>query len=279
MSGIYGPLATQIASYVSSIILANYCAVATATVVLYDHICTTPQEVQLIWGSKLTSTMVLFYANRWLILTYAILSIMLELFHSGTNFVSTFILTELAPIDAGRPRVEIGLRLPVIIADIVVLVLTWWKTWATVRMARELDVKTPLMTLLLRDGTLYFVALLSLNALNIAGFATNVFTFASTFSIPLSSIIITHFLLNLRQLAHASDDDNSRPSFVRDRDPDQVHSRTSSLRYSSFVGNMCESLDHGSENNDEDLSWDGDDGQDDTEYLRSSADLSSLGSA
>lgn len=48
--------------------------------------------------------------------------------------------------------VEISTRVPVIIADIVVLVLTWCKTWATVRMAREHNVKTPLMNLLLRDG-------------------------------------------------------------------------------------------------------------------------------
>ncbi|EMD31622.1 hypothetical protein CERSUDRAFT_100291 [Gelatoporia subvermispora B] len=372
MSRIYGPLASQIASLVSSSVINNYCAVASAALVLYDHICTIPQEVQLIWGSKVTSTMVLFHANRWLNLAYAIQGIVEAFLHAGTIVVSALILPELAPIGAGRPRgyigyaidlclfalwaafsgirvyalsggsrllsvavtllsmvpvgtnaygdsykigfqlvafpvlgvhclmtqdvsettntrfmyvpvvmrfradmvaVEISTRVPVIIADIVVLVLTWWKTWATVRMAREHNVKTPLMNLLLRDGTLYFVCLLLLNALNIAGTATNVFTYAGAFSTSLSSIIITHFLLNLRQLAYASDDDNSRPSFVRDGDPDQVRSHTSSLRFGSFVGNMGESLGHDSENGDADLVWDDDNAEDDAEPSRPSAEV------
>ncbi|EMD31697.1 hypothetical protein CERSUDRAFT_77971 [Gelatoporia subvermispora B] len=366
MAAIYGPLATQIASLVSSGVIDNYCAVASVALVLYDHICTIPQEMQLIWGSKVTSTMVLFHANRWLILAYTILNIVDMFLHPGTIVVSALILPELAPIDAGRPRVyisyaldlclfalwaafsgirvyalsggsrllslavallslvpvvrsilqnqfpaghfpgacgtmpgysghirdnrnemyvpvvmrfradmfavEISTRVPVIIADIVVLVLTWCKTWATVRMAREHNVKTPLMNLLLRDGTLYFTCLLSLNLLNIVGKMTNVFTFAVAFSTPLSSIIITHFLLNLRQLAHGSPDDASCPSFVRDGTPDPIHSQTSSLRFGSFVGNMGESLMDGSEDDDRDVAWD-DDVQDNVDNARLDAQI------
>lgn len=78
--------------------------------VLYDHICTIPQEMQLIWGSKVTSTMVLFHANRWLILAYTILNIVDMFLHPGTIVVSALILPELAPIDAGRPRGQIPIH-------------------------------------------------------------------------------------------------------------------------------------------------------------------------
>ncbi|EMD31618.1 hypothetical protein CERSUDRAFT_119661 [Gelatoporia subvermispora B] len=331
MSIPYGQLADQISSYVNNVVIANYCIVASAVLVLYDHICTLPQELQLIWGRKLTSTMMLFHANRLLILVYAILNIVQASFRPGAAVSCTMlwytlyaldlclfalwaafsgirvyalsggsrllslavILLSLVPVgtnayggffgnswqtatfpvlglqcldsknisETTTTRLAISTRVPVIIADIMVLILTWWKTWATVRMVREHNVKTPLMTLLLRDGTLYFIGLLSINLLNIVGRTTNVFVYAGGFSTQLSAIIITHFLLNLRQLAHGSPDDTSRQSSVRDGQPDAVRSRTSSLRFGSFVGNMGESLVHGSEDNDRDVAWD-DDSQD-----------------
>ncbi|EMD31627.1 hypothetical protein CERSUDRAFT_100293 [Gelatoporia subvermispora B] len=141
-------------------------------------------------------------------------------------------------------------------ADTIILALTWGKTWGMVRMARGLNVKAPLMTLILRDGTLYFVGLLSINVLSLVGWATNVFTDAGVFSTPLCSIIITHFLLNLRQLAHGSTDGISRPHSGREGTPDPVDSQTSSLQFGLFVGNMGESLVHGSENDDHKLAWD-----------------------
>ncbi|EMD31693.1 hypothetical protein CERSUDRAFT_69189 [Gelatoporia subvermispora B] len=288
MSEIYGSLASQMASFVSSTVIENYCVAASAALVLYDHICTIPQEVQVIWGSKLTSTMVLFHANRWLILAYTILAIAGEFIHPRTIFSGIrvyalsggsrflpLVVTLLSLVPVGTNAIAalpvfgvrclvledksettntrlISTRVPVIMADTVTLVVTCWKTWATVRMAHEHNVKTPLMTLLLRDG------LLSINLLNVVGQTTNIFAYAGAFSTPLSSIIITHFLLNLRQLAHGSPDDTSRPSFTRDGAPDAVHSQSSSLRFGSFVGNMGESLIDGSEDDDRDVNWDDD---------------------
>ncbi|EMD31610.1 hypothetical protein CERSUDRAFT_119654 [Gelatoporia subvermispora B] len=139
-------------------------------------------------------------------------------------------------------------------------------------MAREHDVKTPFATLLLRDGTLYFIGLLSINLLNIVGKTTNVYIYADGFSIPLSSIIITRFFLNLRQLAHGSPDDTPRPSFVLERVPDPVHCQPYSLRFASFVGNMDESLMDGSEDDDRDVAWD-DDVQDELDNARLNAQI------
>ncbi|OCH84466.1 hypothetical protein OBBRIDRAFT_406064 [Obba rivulosa] len=66
----------------------------------------------------------------------------------------------------------------------------------------------------------------------------------------LSSIIVSHFFLNLRQAVHDIHEDpfvNSRPSFVR--------SEHSSLRFESFVGNMGEELVHGRDPPACDMTW------------------------
>jgi len=100
-----------------------------------------------------------------------------------------------------------------------------------------------------------------MNALNIAGQATNVFIYAGSFATPLSSIIVTHFLLNLREVAYGAQnsvDDSRSPSFVSAGRAGRVRSQTSSLWFASFVGNMGEQLKHGSDSDDLDMAWNSD---------------------
>ncbi|OCH84964.1 hypothetical protein OBBRIDRAFT_839315 [Obba rivulosa] len=137
----------------------------------------------------------------------------------------------------------IAARTCLIAADAIVLVVTWVKTYWTMRAARSSGSKAPLADMLLRDGTLYFLVLLILNVLHIAGTATNVFVYTTMFTTPISSIIISHFLMNLRETAAAPAttgvaSDGGRPSFVR--------TQLSDLRFASFVGNMGAPLDHSS---------------------------------
>ncbi|EMD35579.1 hypothetical protein CERSUDRAFT_116312 [Gelatoporia subvermispora B] len=120
----------------------------------------------------------------------------------------------------------------------------------------------------LRDGTLYFLALLLLNALSIAGWLNNVFVDASGFSIPLSSIIISHFLLNLRQIANVPmGGDNS--ASAQDEELDGVYSHISTPVLSSFLGNMGELLDDHHETDMIDVMWKEADGvQHDAKHAR-----------
>ncbi|OCH87918.1 hypothetical protein OBBRIDRAFT_836984 [Obba rivulosa] len=171
-----------------------------------------------------------------------------------------------------RCVVTIATRLCAIAADVLILVVTWHKTYATKREADRHGIKTPLAAMLLRDGTLYFILLLCLNVLNMAGIATNVFSIASIFSTPLSSIIISHFLLNLRQLAYGPHDDelDSQPSFVALQNGSQNGSRPGSLRFASFVDNMGEDLDHGTGAADRNMDWDAAKGDADIEAMSGS---------
>ncbi|EKM48120.1 uncharacterized protein PHACADRAFT_203221 [Phanerochaete carnosa HHB-10118-sp] len=79
-----------------------------------------------------------------------------------------------------------------ILADAIVLVLTWIKTFRHWRNARRLKMRASLTTCLLRDGTMYFIALLALNM-------TQLLTYnVSSSEIAIPSILISRFIINLR---------------------------------------------------------------------------------
>ncbi|EMD34705.1 hypothetical protein CERSUDRAFT_116893 [Gelatoporia subvermispora B] len=137
----------------------------------------------------------------------------------------------------------VATRVCVIAADLVVLLITWRRTYSIKRDSPQPGVSA----VLLRDGTAYFLALLSLNLLNIVGNVTNFFSLASSFFIPLSSIIITRFFLNLRQSAYSTqgsaDSGASQFSFIC-ADDSQLPTPRSDVKLSNFVGPMGEILDH-----------------------------------
>ncbi|OCH85198.1 hypothetical protein OBBRIDRAFT_331487 [Obba rivulosa] len=138
-------------------------------------------------------------------------------------------------------------RVCLIASDILILYTTWIKTYTIKRAATRSGIKTPLATILLKDGTAYFIMLLSLNITNIVGFSTGLFVYAGYFTTPLSSIVISHFLINLRQLAHVG---------TKDEIPSFVHSLSSrgrpSIRFASFVDNMGEQLEYRRDKGEED---------------------------
>lgn len=130
-----------------------------------------------------------------------------------------------------------------IASDAIILVVTWLKTYRIKREADEVNVKTSIVTLLLRDGTIYFGVLLILNVLHLVLSLTNVFLDVTYFVTSLSSIIISRFLLNLRQIGLSGHDENQRPSFVHSVVP---NSHISDIRFrSTIMGNIGASLSHG----------------------------------
>ncbi|OCH94531.1 hypothetical protein OBBRIDRAFT_884721 [Obba rivulosa] len=140
------------------------------------------------------------------------------------------------------------------------------------------NIKTPLFTMLLVDrmhvvlrtleftprfalniGSTYFAALLALNSLSIAGWVTNLITNTATlFVVPLLAIIVSRFLLNLRQAAYSgSHDDTHVRSATSAHSQNGLPARTNpSIEFASFVGNMGESTTDGSDSfRDPDLKW------------------------
>ncbi|EMD41379.1 hypothetical protein CERSUDRAFT_101860 [Gelatoporia subvermispora B] len=249
-----------------------------AAVVYFDHLSTLSREGQLVWHRRVDIVTLLFYLNRWTIFVWASMNAMFIFlplqtlpvrpeFCSDNSFSSIRIYAMsqgVWPIAAGvlllnlvpfgtNVAMEVGTRVCVIASDVIVLVVIWLKTYSTWRDSKRHGIKTPLATLLLRDGEM----LLSLNILNIAGQTTNIFADAAAFSTPLSSLIITHFLLNLRQAAGEGQSDavSSRPSFVLGPNGEDMPHRHSSPRFASFISSMGEAIGTTNESADPDMTW------------------------
>jgi len=155
-------------------------------------------------------------------------------------------------------RFTIATRICVLAADSIILVVTWYKLWVMKKEAARAAVKSPVVAILLRDGTIYFLVLLILQLAQIVGRTTNDFAFAYTFLFPVQSMIISHFLLNLRQAAQAPvlrELDGQRSSFTYSQGLAGPASHVSSLRFASFVANMGEMLDHDQASADPDIDW------------------------
>jgi len=110
---------------------------------------------------------------------------------------------------------EVICRVSTILADIIVLYVTWQKTYRNTRDAREVGLEVHLSNVLLRDGTFYFLTLVALNAVQMGTYLGTRASFdASDLLTVASAIIISRFLLDLRSIDVPLADAVTRPSFV-----------------------------------------------------------------
>lgn len=71
---------------------------------------------------------------------------------------------------------EMATRISIIVADAIVLAVTWRVTYGVKKLsAARANMKLPLTSLLLRDGTAYFSILLVINVINIVMWTTNIY--------------------------------------------------------------------------------------------------------
>ncbi|EMD37433.1 hypothetical protein CERSUDRAFT_65109 [Gelatoporia subvermispora B] len=198
-----------IVSILQSDWISTCCTVATSVLVFYDHIMTLPREIDLIWGRKWSSVTILFHFNRWAIFVWAVQQLpftVLPLLEAQScvgfyifNFAFTLLLFAiwaafssfrtfgisgrnwwLATAVCALNMVPVGTnglctRISVAVADLLVLLITWRKTYGLYRISKRNNVPAPILGLLLKDGKGYFVSiLLALNILNVVGNMTNV---------------------------------------------------------------------------------------------------------
>ncbi|KAH9846946.1 hypothetical protein C2E23DRAFT_946664 [Lenzites betulinus] len=143
--------------------------------------------------------------------------------------------------------VLIATRSCAILSDALVISITWWRTWGIRKLVAQANVKVSLASLLLRDGLSFVSVLLIANVFHIAFSLTGRFTLTLTMEEPLTTILVSRFLLNLREAdaSRAVDDLDamSRPSFVGGPNGGDVNT----LRFaSSFIAPLGAPLDHSS---------------------------------
>ncbi|OSD08502.1 hypothetical protein PYCCODRAFT_1448716 [Trametes coccinea BRFM310] len=106
-------------------------------------------------------------------------------------------------------------RVCLILSDILVLCVTWTKTYGIVRLAREhgVDRSLSVSKVLLRDGSTYFTVWTILNTLHIVGTYVQSVQYLTTFTEAFTSILVSRFILNLREVASApSPEDEDDPT-------------------------------------------------------------------
>ncbi|KAI0087746.1 hypothetical protein BDY19DRAFT_952927, partial [Irpex rosettiformis] len=137
-------------------------------------------------------------------------------------------------------------RLCVIAADVIVLLSTWIKTFRHRREMARSGFSTSIIHLLLRDGTVSFVVLLSLNIIQILMAAAPPWTSFSAVNEfvhwpALYPVVISRFLLDLRQINDPIDPDDENPVVPTSR----ILTKNSHINITdSTLGNLGEAL-HG----------------------------------
>ncbi|EMD37428.1 hypothetical protein CERSUDRAFT_73324 [Gelatoporia subvermispora B] len=282
---------------------------ASAALVIYDHLITFSDEVKFIWGRKLTSVTLLFYVNRWAIILWALCQIstlfdmtLPSLFCRAQALINDILVGILfatwSLVSAIRAHaVSLGtwwITIPVLlftmmpvgftVSDILtwtgwptylisssyppmpefrypecayaerqaggigndgwavlVVLVTWCKTYRVYRLARATNVGTSLPKVLLRDGTLYFILLLPVYIYQFIAHFHRLYLPTFNLITPMSSIMCTHFLLDLRQAAYWP-----QASYSLDaREHGGIARRSTPLRFASFSDNRGDVREHG----------------------------------
>ncbi|GJE89145.1 hypothetical protein PsYK624_052390 [Phanerochaete sordida] len=103
------------------------------------------------------------------------------------------------------------------------------------RQARRLHIKTSLASLFLRDGTVYFLVLLIVNISQLAVFELTGLPYISIFLTSATAILISRFIMNLRQA-------NDKQSY--DESAALAFSAPAFRAGSSFIGELGAPLDY-----------------------------------
>ncbi|KZT01602.1 uncharacterized protein LAESUDRAFT_663589, partial [Laetiporus sulphureus 93-53] len=151
--------------------------------IFFEYIVTLSEEVHVIWGARLTAVTVIFALNRYL-LTVQGISFILNAFWWHTPLVSQLVscfsafrayaisehqivpalivlLLGLAPVGVNAVIVALTRTIPTVvliarigpaISDLIVVLITWFKTSGLAIEARRLRLRGSIATVLMRDG-------------------------------------------------------------------------------------------------------------------------------
>ncbi|KAI8974845.1 hypothetical protein BD414DRAFT_423925, partial [Trametes punicea] len=138
--------------------------------------------------------------------------------------------------------VGVASRLSSVSIDITVLILTWARTLGVKRESQRLGMRTPIATLLLRDGTMYFLVILFIQVFSITSAIVSAIRakdekeLLTNIRHRFTVIFSCRFMLNLRGI-HLADSVSSPESAVEfGMDPSMRE--VSGLHFASIVGNL-----------------------------------------
>ncbi|THG94501.1 hypothetical protein EW026_g6979 [Hermanssonia centrifuga] len=240
-----------------------------AALAAYEYIITLRQEVTIVSQRKWTLATWLLMANRYLLIgfiiwtaapytssyvVYAVFSALrvFALWDRNVPMTLLVLALNLVPVAVNITRYSARFAITlstsltgsilIVLGDALVLAVTWLKTARNLTEGARIGMRTPLSTMLLRDGTIYFAVLLMMNIALVVILTVPSFQFfgvVSTVIGTLQPILISRFLLNLRQVG--SPENDSQEAFNSQFSVPGFCVPT----MESIIGNMGENLDHG----------------------------------
>ncbi|RPD73345.1 hypothetical protein L226DRAFT_614240 [Lentinus tigrinus ALCF2SS1-7] len=248
--------AAALAAIYSALYTESYCNVAASVLFMYDSIVTSTREVACFRTAKWSGAKVLFLANKGISVIFFVMNFVIYAsFPSDKRFVPNFcvdmlllsvcscslfrkIFTVIPALQMIPWAVVIASRVPLMIADMSIIYITWTKLSSkdvfNLKRGMWQSQRPSLPYVLIRDGTVYFIVLFTLNMLHLIFIALSVAldgnntTYVTTFTSPLTAILVSRFLLQLQEASLVtvrvdSDDplhmslngSEDMPSFVR----------------------------------------------------------------
>ncbi|KAH9887041.1 hypothetical protein C8Q73DRAFT_270586 [Cubamyces lactineus] len=226
---------------VQSIIVGDYCQVAATTMLAYYYVTTLHEEFDYWYKRKLTCATLLYMVNRYVPLTYAlygppiwplsatprnciaqqISAVVLDNVQYFPWAVGNALVVLLCrpycwmrsvrtcPTRCATMVLAIMARLPLVLADLTVIVVTWVTQYRQHKMALSILGGGGLATVMLQNGTLYFLVMSILNILQMMFEVLRIFSripgeAISNLSIltePVTAILVSSFLNDLRKAA------------------------------------------------------------------------------
>ncbi|KAI0653386.1 hypothetical protein C8Q70DRAFT_1059293 [Cubamyces menziesii] len=196
------PANSTLVSEAASSITLGYCSTSAAVLFVYYYLSTLDHEFKHYSERKITLATLLYIANRYVPLVYFIYNAPWIPFSSDHQPRTFPPFTDHVPFLA---------RIPVIIADIIVVLITWKTQYSTHRLSKNLPNPKKLATIVLHNGTIYFVVLTALNILLLILEYLQIFTDSpvlennsSDLSLliePLTAILVSEFLNDLHDAA------------------------------------------------------------------------------
>ncbi|KAI0769507.1 hypothetical protein BC629DRAFT_787299 [Irpex lacteus] len=189
--------------------IGSYIDTSANVVLLFESIITLSQEVDGIWCQKWNLMTWLYACMRYSAVANNILLLTppWSFEHADDQRGRRFRSLHIVAGGIGKPWIyvlSLIARIATIVGDMLVITATWIKTAQLHNGTRRIQlINAPLVTIILRDGTIYFIVLLVINILNIIERNTpalfHVDLIESLVQV-LPSIVVCRFILNLRQV-------------------------------------------------------------------------------
>ncbi|CCL99305.1 uncharacterized protein FIBRA_01321 [Fibroporia radiculosa] len=217
-------------------ITSNTLGVAIFTLIVYEELVAF-DEIVALFREKGRVSITVFTLNQLNMSVYALANILCVpswgtvasngiMMSFRTSDIASFSVCVVDAMTPHTPRLGTLAQSCTVAGDLVVVAVTWISLYRSDQFLPDSYFRVPgtLARLLLRDGTIYFLALSVLNLVDIITYwSDHSFQYVRIFNLPLSSILISRLVLHLREMYAKNAYFNSQSiSVVRTQDVEQI---------------------------------------------------------